>query len=210
MESTQGCSRVDASPGRHIGKVTVRGWVMALALTGLGAGALAPATAEPGGYGEWRYRSAALELDRLRCPECRRSSAAGPGARMPLDSNRAMNAPDAGGEGHLRIEANTASATSALLSLQAEHYARLCRFRGRLCDLVAAHVLARTALIGPIPVHAPTPSHPRTPVPRRQDAGVQAPPCSMPSGGGSGFRCAAGAAREVTPSRSPELSQVAR
>ncbi|MCY4469571.1 MAG: hypothetical protein OXC08_12705 [Thiotrichales bacterium] len=210
MESTQGCSRVDAGPDRHVGKVTTRVWVMVLALTGLGAGALAPATAGPGGYGEWRYRSAALELDRLRCPECRRSSAAGPSARMPLDSDRAMNAPDAGGEDRLRIEADAVSATSALLSLQAGHYARLCRFRGRLCDLVAAHVLARTALIGPIPVHAPTPPHPRTPVPRRQDAGVQAPPCSMRSGGGSGFRCAASAGRQVTPFRSPELSQVAR
>lgn len=210
MESTQGGSRVDAGPGRPFRKVTVRGWIMALALTGLGAGALAPATAGPGGDGEWRHRSATLELDRLRCPECRRSSAAGPSARMPLDSDRAMNAPDAGGEDRLRIEANAVSATSALLSLQAEHYARLCRFRGRLCDLVAAHMLARTALIGPIPVHAPTLPHPRTPVPRRQDAGIQAPPCSMRSDGGSGFRCAAGAGREVTPFRSPELSQIAR
>ena len=210
MESTQGCSRVDAGPGRHIGKVTARGWVMALALLGLGASALAPATADPGGNGEWHHRSATLELDRLRCPECRRSSPVGATARMRLDSDPAMNAPDAGGEDHQRIEVIPVAATSVLFPLRAEHYARLCRLRGRLCDLVAAHVRARTDRIGPNRGRAPTPAHPGKPAPRRQDATVQAPPCSVRSSGGSESRGSAGAGTEVMSFRSPERSPVAR
>ena len=140
---------------------------MALALLALGASALAPATADPGGHGEWRHRSAMLELDRLRCPECRRSSPVGPSARMRFDSDPATNATDAGGEDHVRIESIPVSVTSLLFPLRAEHYARPCRLRGHLCDLIAAHVRARTARIGPQRIDAPTPAHPGKPAPRR-------------------------------------------
>lgn len=122
---------------------------MALALAGLGASALAPATADPGGHGEWRRQSAMLDLDRDRCRECRANPGAEPGARMPLDRDRAANAVDAGEDGCVHIEAAPVSVMSALVPLRGEHYARLCGLRGHLCDLVAAHVRAQTARIGP-------------------------------------------------------------
>lgn len=141
MEGTQGRSRGGSGPGRHRGQARARGWLVALALVGLGASALAPA-ADPGGDGARRHRPAMTEIDGRRHPERHMNPRAESSVRSPLDSNRTMNAGD---EGQVRIEAVSVSATGVLVRLRAEHYARACKPPGHLCDLIAAHVRGRIA-----------------------------------------------------------------
>lgn len=166
---------------------------MALALAGLGASALAPATADPGGHGEWHHQSATLDLDRNRCRECRRNSGAEPSAPMRLDRDRVANAVDAGEDRRVRIEAAPAWVMSALVPLRGAHYTRLCRLRGHLCDLFAAHVRARTARIGPQEARAPESTQPGRPARGEHNAPVKAPPSSLRSSGRSESRGLPGA-----------------
>ena len=130
---------------------------MALALAGLGTSALAPATADPGRHGEWSRQSATLDRD------------------------RAASAVDAGEDGRVRIEAAPAWVMSALVPLRGAHYSRLCRLRGHLCDLFAAHVRAKTARIGSKEVRAPVSTPPGMPARGGHNAAVKAPPSSLRS-----------------------------
>lgn len=161
MEGAQGRSRGGSGPGRRSGKARARGWAMALALVGLGASALVPA-AEPGGDGAWRHRPAMTEIDGRRYPERRMNPRPESSARPRLDSSRAMKA---GGGGQVRIEAVPVSVAGVLVRLRTEHYARACKPRGHLCDLIAAHVRGRIAPVGlkRVPAMGSTPARETTP-----------------------------------------------
>ena len=47
---------------------------------------------------------------------------------------------DAGDEGREGAGVVPVPGMNVLFPLRAEHYARLCKPRGRLCDLIAAHL----------------------------------------------------------------------
>ena len=137
MERTQGSPRVDTGPDRRVGTRTARGWVMALALLGLGA--LATAAEDTDGHGGWRHGSAMPKLVQRQCPECLANSPAGSNARMRFDSAGGMDVAGTVDAEHRRLEIVRISATNAMFALRAEHYARVCKPHRHLCDLIAEH-----------------------------------------------------------------------
>lgn len=171
MEGSQGRSQVDRGPGRQSGKEKARGWVMALALLGLGASALAPA-AESGGDGAERYRDAMAELDPRRCPERHMNPRTESSPTTGLDLNGAMNGMDAGDGGQDRIEVVPVSVAGIIFPSRAEHYARACKPRGHLCDLIAAHARMGVARGGLKRVLATGPALSEEATPGWQDTSV--------------------------------------
>ena len=124
MERKQGVPRVNAGRDRHAGNRRTRGWVMGLALLGLGAGAPAQ---DAGDLAGWNHGSAVPELDQRQCPECFANSPAGSNARMRLDPDRGRLGADTGDAEHLRVEVVPVSAMNVLFPLRAERYADVCK-----------------------------------------------------------------------------------
>ena len=140
MQSTRANEQTNAGPARRAGKRAARGWIAALALLGLGAGALATAAPDAGSPGGSRHALVIAELDRHHCAQCRTNHPSATGARMRPDPHRSVNGVDAGDEGREGADVVPVPGMNVLFPLRAEHYARLCKPRGRLCDLIAAHL----------------------------------------------------------------------
>ena len=145
MESTQGSTAVDSGSKWHAARRSRRRWVMALALLGFGAGALAPAVGVAGGDGEWRHGIGMPAPDRRQVSQRHVPPPAGPEARMHPGSELAGGGAGVPEEGNTGMEAVPVPAMHLLHSLRAANYTRQCGSHRRLCALIAAHH-ARTGI----------------------------------------------------------------
>lgn len=143
---------------------------MALALFGLGAGALAMAAEDSGGQGAWRHGSGILELDQRRNSEFDTTLPAGPNARMQPDSGPAMNRMGTDDKEGVAVDVIPISAMNTLLHLRVGDYGQACKSRRHLCDLIAAHVRTRIGRSAPTRPRAAPPPLPGKATPRLQDA----------------------------------------
>ena len=83
-----------------------------------------------------------------------------------------MNRMDASNGGKGRIEEVPLSVMGVFIPLRAEHYAKACRFRGHLCNLIAAHVGGGVARVGLKRFPATGPGQPEETTSPWQDAAV--------------------------------------
>lgn len=143
---------------------------MALALLGLGPGALAMEAEDSGGHGAWRHGSGILELDQRRNPESDTTLPAGPNARMQPDSGSALSGMDTVDNEGVSVDVIPMSAMNALYHLRAGQYAQVCKSRKHLCGLIAAHVRTRIGRTAPKPPRTAQPPLPGKTPPRLQDA----------------------------------------
>ena len=118
---TQGTTRgkgTDNGTNRHGGKRRVRGWLVAVALVGLGAGAgaLTTVAVDAGAHGGWRHGSWMRGHDHTAGPERAIE-------RVQRVSAWALGSVDATDEQRERIDAILASAVDDLFALRDEHRA---------------------------------------------------------------------------------------
>ena len=147
MEGTRGSTAVDSGSKQRAARRLRRRWVMALALVGFGAGALAPVAGLAGGDGEWRHGYGGLEPGQRQVSQRHVRPLIGPEARMRPGPDPAGGGAGVPGEGNGGMEAIPMPAMHLLYSLRAAHSTRECGSHPRLCALIAAH--ARTG-IGPV------------------------------------------------------------
>ena len=117
-ESTRRDADKDAGPGRHPGRRRARGWIMGLALLGLGAagGALATFAVDAGAHGGWghgfghHWRGHATDAAHVT-------------ERLQHASAWALGKVDATEEQQERIDAILAGAVNDIFPMRAEHQA---------------------------------------------------------------------------------------
>lgn len=148
MKSARGGTAVDSGSKRHAARRSRRRWIMALALIGFGAGALAPVAGLAGGDGEWRHGVGMPEPDQRRSSRFHAQSPAESEARMHPGSCVATGGANGSGERYGDMETAPMPAMHLLYSLRAAHHARECGSHRRLCSLIAAHH-ARSG-VGPV------------------------------------------------------------
>ena len=117
-ESMQRDTGNDAGPGRHDGRRRTRGWIMGLALLGLGAvgGSLATIAVDAGAHGGWGHgfghHRHGHEIDAAHVTE-----------RLQHASAWVLGKVDATDEQQERIETILAGAVDDIFPLRAEHHA---------------------------------------------------------------------------------------
>ena len=155
MEHARRRSPVVTGLGRQVGDRTARGWVKALVLVGIWAGAAGTAAENAGHHRGWVDGSEARELHHTAdCRTFRRGVRHNPCPVEPDTEPDWMKGPDTSREARVDCEDVRGSAVNTNVSPRTGDVASLCESPGHLCDLVAAHFRSPITRFGPMQYRA--------------------------------------------------------